>query len=168
MFASSTLSYKSCILYQYLEIILTNYNHLSKGVAMKVKKLFSEIETSSDPVRTSNYVRYVGLQHYEPGIQYDAHECLLQLLAKIYPDINDDCMFKINKLESTLCNDCGHTANNVGVRIDYSLHLEDSSNLQTIKGMLHQLMDPRGEYFENYRCVDGCQNLNTSTKAVYV
>ena len=28
-------------------------------------------------------------------------------------------------------------------------------------------MDPRGEYFENYRC-DGCQRLNTSTKAVYV
>ena len=34
--------------------------------------------------------------------------------------------------------------------------------------MLHQLMDPRGEYLENYRCVDGCQKLNTSTKAVYV
>ena len=34
--------------------------------------------------------------------------------------------------------------------------------------MLHQLMDPRGEYLENYRCVDGCQNLKTSTKAVYV
>ena len=34
--------------------------------------------------------------------------------------------------------------------------------------MLHQLMDPRGEYLENYRCVDGCQKLDTSTKAVYV
>ena len=29
-------------------------------------------------------------------------------------------------------------------------------------------MDPRGEYLENYRFVDGCQKLNTSTKAVYV
>ena len=34
--------------------------------------------------------------------------------------------------------------------------------------MLHQLMDPRGEYLENYRSVDGCQKLNTSPKAVYV
>ena len=34
--------------------------------------------------------------------------------------------------------------------------------------MLHQLMDPRGEYLENYRCVDGCQKLYTSTKAVWV
>ena len=29
-----------------------------KGVAMKIKNLFSEIETSSEPVRTSNCVRY--------------------------------------------------------------------------------------------------------------
>ena len=33
--------------------------------------------------------------------------------------------------------------------------------------MLHQLMDPRGEYFENYRCVDGCQKMNTSTNGAY-
>ena len=132
-----------------------------KGVAMKIENLFSEVETSSEPLRISNYMKYLfylGLQHYEPGMQYDAHECLLQLLAKIYPNINDDGMFKINKLESTLCNDCGHTTNNHGVCFDWSLHLEDSSNLQTISGMLHQLMDPRGEYIENYRCVDGCQN----------
>ena len=62
---------------------------------------------------------------------------------------------------------CGHAANTNDVCIDTSLHLEDPSNIQTISGMLHQLMDPRGEYLENYRC-DGCQRLNTSTKAVYV
>ena len=76
-------------------------------------------------------------------------------------------MFKIDKLESTFCNKYGHTANTNGVCIDTSLHLEDSSNVQTISGMLHQLMDPRGEYSKKYRC-DGCQRLNTSTKAVYV
>ena len=71
------------------------------------------------------------------------------------------------RLESTVCNNCGHTANKNGVCIDTSLHLEDSSNVQTISRMLHQLMDPRGEYLKNYKC-DGCQRLNTSTKAVYV
>ena len=85
---------------------------------MKIKKLFSEIETSSELVRTSKYVRYLDLQHYKPGIQYDAHECLLQLLVKIYRNINDDYMFKIDKLESTLCNDCGHATSNDGVCID--------------------------------------------------
>ena len=28
-------------------------------------------------------------------------------------------------------------------------------------------MDPRGGFLENYRCVDGCQKLNTYTKVVY-
>ena len=135
---------------------------------MKIRKLFRVIGTSNEPVRTSNYVRSSSLQGYECGMQYDAHECLLQLLAKIYPIIIDDCMFKTNKLESTLCNDCGHGTNNDGVCIDLSLHLEDSSNIQTISQMLHQIMDPRGEYLENCRCVDGCQKLNASTKAVYV
>ena len=37
-----------------------------------------------------------------------------------------------------------------------------------MSGMLQQLMDPKGEYLENYRCVDGCQKRNKSTKAVYV
>ena len=97
-----------------------------KGVVMK-------IETSNEPVMTSNYVRYLSLQSYETGMQHDAHECLLQLVAKIYPNTNDDCMFKIDELELTPCNDCGNTANNHGVYIDWPLHLEDLSNIQTIQ-----------------------------------
>ena len=34
--------------------------------------------------------------------------------------------------------------------------------------MLHQLWDPREEYLENDRGIDGCQKLNTSTKSVYL
>ena len=139
-----------------------------KGVAVKIRKLFKVIETSNEPVRTSNCMRYLSLEGYEPGMQYDAHECLLQLLETIYPNSDDYCMFKIDKLEPALCNDCGHTANNDGVCIDRSLHLEDSSNIQTVSGMLHQLMDPKGECLENYRFANGCQKLNTLTKAVHV
>ena len=68
-------------------------------------------------------------------MQYDAHKCLLQLLANSYPNSNDDCMLKINKLGSTFFNDCGHTINNDGVCIDWSLHLEDISNVQAIRWM---------------------------------
>ena len=32
-------------------------------------------------------------------------------------------------LRLTVCNDCGHTTNNGGKRIDWSLHLEYSSNI---------------------------------------
>ena len=79
-----------------------------------------------------------------------------------------DTSFKNDKLESTLFNDCGHFSNNDGVCNDWSFNLKDSRSIQTITGMLHQLMDSRGEYLENNRCADGCQKLNTSTKAVYV
>ena len=113
-------------------------------------------------------MRCLGLQHYGPGMQHDAHESLLQSLAKIYPHIDDDCMFKINILERTLCNDCGHTTNNDCVFIDWSLHLVNSNNVQTISGMLHQLIDPRGEYLKNYRCSNRCQKLSTAIKAAYV
>ena len=131
-----------------------------KGVTIKIRKPFRETETSIESlVRTSNYVKYLNVPGYEPGIQYGTFECL---------NINDDCMFKIDKLESAFCNDCGHTTNNDGVYTDQSLHLEDLSNIQTISRSLYQLMDLRREYLENYRCADGCQKLNTSTKALHV
>ena len=52
---------------------------------MKIRKLFREMETSNESARASNYVRYLSLQAYEPGMQCDDHECLLQLLAKNLP-----------------------------------------------------------------------------------
>ena len=33
-----------------------------EGVAIKIKKLFNEIETSGEPARTPNYERYLDLQ----------------------------------------------------------------------------------------------------------
>ena len=42
--------------------------------------------------------------------------------CKKLPNVIDDWMFKINKLESTVCNDCVHTTNNDSVCIDWSLH----------------------------------------------
>ena len=51
-------------------------------------------------------------------------------------------MFKIDTFEATLCNDYGHRENSNGVCTDTSLDLKDSSNVQTISGMLHQVIDP--------------------------
>ena len=108
---------------------ISKLGSLAEGVAMEIKKLFKEIETSIEPVRTSNYVKYLSLQGHEPGIQCDPHECLLQLLAKLYHSINDGYVFNIDKLASTLCIDCGYTTNNDGECIDWYLHVGDSSNI---------------------------------------
>ena len=43
---------------------------------MKIRKLFSKRETSSEPMRISNHVRCVFLQHYEPGMQKFNYSCL--------------------------------------------------------------------------------------------
>ena len=139
----------------------------SERVVSKIKDLFTEIRCSNEPVRTSTYISDIDLQYYVLGMQYDAHECLLQLLAKIYSDINVNCMFKIDKLESTLCmhNDCGHTLNNNGVCIDWSLHINDSMNIQSISGLLREVMDPTGKHLQGYRC-DRCHRVNTTTKSV--
>ena len=57
---------------------------------------------------------------------------------------------ELMNFESALCNDCGHTKNNDGVCIVWSLYLDNSSNHQTIRGLLHQLMvEIRGEFLEN-------------------
>ena len=54
-------------------------------------------------LRTSFYVQNLELPDYTFKMQYDAHECLTQLLSKIYPDITDECIFKLTMLESTVC-----------------------------------------------------------------
>ena len=59
----------------YLPLIRDYINKLRpslKGVAMKIRKLFREIMTSNEPARTSSYVKYLSLQGYQPGMQYDA------------------------------------------------------------------------------------------------
>ena len=47
---------------------------------MEIRKYF--IETSNEPVRSANCVRCLGPQRYETEIEYDTHECFIQLHAK--------------------------------------------------------------------------------------
>ena len=76
------------------------------------------------------------------------------VVSKTFPNINDNSMFTISKVESTLFNDCVHTGDNDGISFGCSLRLKDSSNFKTISDMIHQFMDPSGEYLEPYRCAD--------------
>ena len=62
---------------------------------MKIKNLFSEIETSSEPVRTSNYVRYwvCNIMNLKWNMMH--MECLLQLIAKFTPIQSRNKEFKV-------------------------------------------------------------------------
>ena len=140
----------------------------TNAAVLAIQNLFREISCSNVPVRTSRYVQNLGLSDYEVGMQYDAHECLLLLLNKIYPVIND-CIFKVVKLETTVCenNDCGHAINKEDTSFDWSLNVKDARDFQTISGILNELMDPRGRAMPDYRC-DECSIAGSSTKAVCV
>ena len=83
-------------------------------------------------------------------------------ICRIYTNIDMTAYLRLISFSQTFCIDYGHTTND-GVSTGYFLHLEDSSIVQAISGVLHQVMDPMGEYLENGRCVDGCQTLNVST-----
>ena len=45
-----------------------NQLQLAQGVAMRIKNLFREIETSKEPVKASHYVRSSNLLGYESGM----------------------------------------------------------------------------------------------------
>ena len=136
---------------------------------LAIKNLFQQIGSSNEPVKTSLYVQNLELPDYTFKMQYDAHECLTQLLSKIYPGITDECIFKLTMLESTVCekDDCGKAINVDNSHNVWTVELEDTRNLQTVSGILNNVMDPRGRPLTDYRC-DGCQTINSCTKAYYV
>ena len=100
-------------------------------------------------------------------MQYDAHECLIQLLEKIYPNIGNNCMFKVGTLETTVCQNCGHSIDKSETCNHISLNLEDTNNLQTVSGILNMVMDPHGKLLLDYRC-DNCHSICSCTKAYCV
>ena len=64
--------------------------------ARAIKQMFEEILNSNESVRSSKYVRRLALTGYQFRHQYDAHECLLHILNKVYPTITDNCLFTIS------------------------------------------------------------------------
>ena len=130
-----------------------------------IKHMFQEISNSNEPVRTSGYVQLLGLPNYIFGRQYDAHECLLEFLDRIYPIITNDCMFKVSMLESVACNrnDCDKQLDTSAIGYDIELIVEDDPTVtQTVTGILSNVENYR-ELLKGYQC-DKCKTWNTSMK----
>ena len=128
-----------------------------------LKRLFLELQISSIAVRAAKYLQVLYLNDYISGQQYDAHECLVQLLQKFYPEINDDCIFRISLLESTMCEgNRGHSTKSTFSCTELGLQVEDSLNIETITGLLEKSQNP--VLSEGYQC-DKCGNVGTSRKA---
>ena len=78
-------------------------------------------------------------------------QCLLQLVANVYSNFNDDYMFKVNKLESTLCNDCDSNNRCIG----------ECQNLNTSRKVVYvlQLSDALVVLLNVFRHIDYCNKL---------
>jgi len=144
-----------------------NYVHElshSDQYVMTIKEMFEEIANSNAPVRSSKYIRDLRLHNYVFGSQYDAHECLLQILNKIYSSVTNDCLFKISVLESTVCqsNNCQHRAERSIDMLDLELNIFPSGAVHTVTNLLNQPQIPSP--LEGYRC-DGCKVVGSCTKA---
>ena len=72
------------------------------SVLVSRKALLEELLNSAGSVMTSNYIFSLNLIDCKTGDQYDAYECLLQWLSKMYQVVTDTCMFKIVNLESAV------------------------------------------------------------------
>ena len=127
-----------------------------------MKCFFLELQNSSITVRTGKYLQVLYLNGYMPGQQYDANQCLIQLLQKFYSEINDDCIFKMPLLESTMCEGtCRHSTENTFSCTELGLKVEVSANTETI-GLLEKSQNL--VLLESYRC-DKCGNVVTTRKA---
>ena len=77
---------------------ITKLQPLVKGIAMKIKKLFSEIENSREPVRASNCVRYLGqecnLMHMNAC--YSSLQKFTPILILMTPILMTPCLRLIN------------------------------------------------------------------------
>ena len=130
--------------------------HSSCGnIATKViTDLFLEISSSVVPVHTYPYIKKMNLIEYHHGEQYDAHECLIQILDKTYPSLTSDNLFKVEILESVLCNnaECEYVSENVVKYNTVSLDIEDCDDIQTIQGLFNTFQNVRGTTMSGSKC----------------
>ena len=101
MFVFSTLLFEFQILCHLLGIYVHELS-TSDPETQALKCLFRELQNSGIVVRTAKYLQVLHLNGYMPCQKYHAQKCLIQLLQKFYPAINNDCIFKISLLESTM------------------------------------------------------------------
>lgn len=120
------------------------------------------MQNSGVTVRTGKYLQVLYLNDYMPGQQYDAHQCLIQLLQKFYSEVNDDCIFKMPLLQSIMCEGtCRHSTENTFSCTELGLKVEVSVNTETI-GLLEKSQNP--VLLESYWC-DKYGNVGTTRKA---
>ena len=139
-------------------------------IVLTIKNLFNQIECSNTSIETYLYVQSLELPHYQPGVQFDAHECLLHILNLIYPprpdnSVPDESVFQISSLESILCQTCNNASENTLLDTICPISFPDPYRMNSIQIEIERLTnDPHGELVQSYPCVN-CPTRTNATKA---
>ena len=145
----------------------------SDPAALAIKDIFSEIESSNNPIKTSTYIQNLQLHDYIFCQQYDAQECLLQLVGKIFhipcnAPVPEDCPFKLSLLQSILCGtpNCNFTSDNHVSAVECPVKFEDPYCFYTTSNMIERLIgDHHGESMYDFRC-EVCQQVGSCKKVI--
>ena len=130
----------------------------------EIKTLFDKIDNQIEPVQTSNFVKNLQLENYTFKDQYDAHECLIQILENVFQ--NDNSIFKFRVNESTICHGEGCTFANIQSEDhkDLQISVYDTHAPQSINALLEmQMKNQRGEEIQ-YTC-EQCGAVDNATKS---
>ena len=109
-------------------------------------QLFTEMDTHNS-VRTSSYIKNIGLNHYVFGSQYDAQDCLQFIINQCFLS-HSQSIFGLCIFESIWCE--GKVGcNRRSEKLDWTQILqltlyENEDQLQTVEELFHQFFDPCG------------------------
>ena len=132
-----------------------------------IQNIIREVSISEKAKKSSQYLQEIRLRNYVFGMQYDVHECLIQILEKIYPSFNY-CIFTVSCLESVQCigtqdgtiAGCRHVPSRIVNNVDLTFEM-NTSLTQDISSLITQSQRSRAP--EGYRC-DSCGQVNTCDK----
>ena len=151
---------------EFVNNYVININDSEENTALvNMIALFNEIEKSMKTDRhcigTHDCVLSLNLRAYTENLQYDAEECLTQIINLFYPQIDDhvpdNCLFRLDGGESVLCFNCNKSSSTTFRSAVCSVSIP-AVNLQTSVSSLveNQTSDAYGQIMdEKYKC-DSC------------
>ena len=123
-------------------------NDFVSEAASSIKNLLNSMHTSTNAIR-SNCVCGLRLPGYQYPLQYDAHECLVNILNHIFPSITTDDIFKVHVQQLTEC-ERGYNSTIPVINNHLSIQIPPAEQIQSVSDLLDNFQ--RGERLDDHPC----------------
>ena len=143
-----------------------------------LQTIFRAMRDANEPVQTFAFIRQLNLPGYNFGLQYDAEECLTNILDKCFPNVTDS-IFCIKVNESILCEEapipntpggCGAKQDKFETHQIFKLNVQEFTYQQSVQEMLNSTYN--FEVMDDYRCSigenNGCQKAGFCKKSTII